>query len=144
MRKGSHFSEELKKKLSRIAKDSFKSGQRKPWNIGIPWSEETKQKMKGHRGEQASHWQGGKIRLSATGYVLSYCPDHPFAMNGRYVYEHRLVMERFLGRYLMTDEQVHHRNGVKDDNRLENLQIVSHPHFGNVKCPYCLQEFLIK
>jgi hypothetical protein len=56
------------------------------------------------------------------GYVLAYAPDHPCATNRGYVYEHRLVMERELGRFLRRDEHVHHRNGKRWDNRIENLE----------------------
>lgn len=74
----------------------------------------------GKRGEKARHWQGGR-RNDSAGYVLIYQPDHPHAYDGLYMSEHRLVMEDYLGRYLSEEEVVHHINGMKDDNRRENL-----------------------
>lgn len=56
------------------------------------------------------------------GYVLKYMPMHPAAVKG-YVPEHRLVMERHLGRRLTKEEVVHHKNFVRSDNDIENLQL---------------------
>lgn len=55
-------------------------------------------------------------------------PEHPRAKsNNGYVFEHILVMEEELGRYLEPEENVHHLNGIKDDNRLENLELWTKP-----------------
>lgn len=78
------------------------------------------------RGESHGGWKGGRHE-NAHGYLLVLMdPDHPFSemrlCNG-YVLEHRLVMAEHLGRPLKCSETVHHVNGDKKDNRINNLQL---------------------
>lgn len=81
-------------------------------------------KYNSHRkGENNSQWKGG--RYLSRGYWLMLKPDHPFCNEDGYVLEHRLVMEQYLGRYLEKWEVVHHINGIKTDNRIENLKLLN-------------------
>ena len=76
-------------------------------------------------------WKGGKT--TNRGYILILKPTHPNCNKMGYVFEHRLVMEKHLGRYLTPEEIVHHK-GTKypiesieniQDNRIENLRLFS-------------------
>lgn len=118
---GKKYSDEYKKAQSERLKNIIRSK-------GVHWS-------KGRvmpEDEKLSHGRkGNKNKLfkpegtNASGYILIYMPDHPHAGVKGKVYEHRLVMEKFLGRYLNSDEIVHHKNGIKADNRIENLEVLS-------------------
>lgn len=67
----------------------------------------------------------GSRYLRRDGYISVYYPKHPDASSNRQVMEHRLVMETVIGRRLTKDEQVHHINGIRNDNRPENLELIA-------------------
>ncbi|MBM4346360.1 MAG: HNH endonuclease [Deltaproteobacteria bacterium] len=97
--------------------------------------------------EQNPNWRGGRYRLGS-GYIGVGIGS------GKYRLEHDLVMEGHLGRSLRSGEHVHHVNGVRDDNRLENLELLSvadharkHARgcvpskWGECQCPACGKVF---
>jgi len=74
------------------------------------------------RGPQCHNWKGGRT-IDDNGYVRIYCREHPNVDSKGYVREHSLVMEKHLGRYLLSGETIHHKNGIRRDNRIENLEL---------------------
>lgn len=80
-------------------------------------------------GKDSHKWKGGRI-IGSDGYVLIYIePESPYSQMVRkgthYVPEHRLIMAQYNNRCLETNEHVHHLNGIKGDNRIDNLQLMS-------------------
>jgi len=75
----------------------------------------------GNRGLGCWNYKGRII--NDQGYVLVHTPNHPHADKDGNVREHRLVMEKSIGRYLTKIEVVHHINEIRDDNRIENLML---------------------
>jgi len=92
------------------------------------WREKISNKIKGLKrelrtGEDAPGWKGGKTNCNGYVYVCAY--NHPNKNASGYVAEHRLVLEEKIGRLLEKWETVHHKNGIRTDNRAENLEILS-------------------
>ena len=131
------------KQLKRLSKAHL--GQ-KPWNKNIPATLEARKKMSiakigKYIGNKSPSWKGG--RTFEGRYIRVWVPKKG------YIAEHRLVMEKFLGRRLLSTEMVHHKNCIRIDNRLENLELIitdgkNRVHWGKVICPFCNNQFGIK
>lgn len=118
-------------------------------NTGRKVSAETRKKLSiAGRGKSKPVTAYYRRRRYVGGYIQIWAPDHPMSNQVGYIYEHRKLMSDNLKRLLLKTELVHHRNGVKDDNRIENLEIVtrkahSNSHATRVECPYCQKGFTI-
>jgi len=84
-------------------------------------------RIRTQRGATSPSWKGGKFKQD--GYVnLWLSPDnffYPMANQDKYILEHRLVFAMALGRCLHSWEEIHHKNGIRDDNRWENLELTT-------------------
>ncbi len=67
----------------------------------------------------------GHKKKRSDGYIAIYFPEHPKSSSDGYIMEHDLIMECYVGRWLKDDEIVHHKNKIRDDNRIENLQLMT-------------------
>lgn len=76
----------------------------------------------GQRGPRNKNWKGGRS-VQRGGYIRIYNPNHPHHNVNGYVFDHRLVMERILGRHLKPGEVVHHIDGNPANNSPGNLRL---------------------
>lgn len=72
------------------------------------------------RGENHAAWKGGRLKGP---YIHVMAKTHPHRNRNGYILEHRLMMEKLIGRHLNPTENVHHINEIKTDNRIENLML---------------------
>lgn len=101
--------------------------------------------MVGRIGPKSWGWKGGRYHMGKGYYTVWIAPDDPMrvmASSKGCVPEHRLVMARHLGRPLERWERVHHKNGRRDDNRIENLELWKHTQPSGIRhadyhCPGC-------
>lgn len=78
-------------------------------------------------GDKAYRWKGGQQQ--SKGYVLLFQPDHPRADKRGYIRRSHLVVEASIGRPVNHREVVHHRNQIRDDDRIENLELLPSQSF---------------
>lgn len=109
-KKGNKIGFESRFKKGNISSTSFKKGHI-PWNRGVNWYKGSLQKRK----SKNPNWKGGKYK-TAEGYIQILTPTG-------YRLEHRVVMENHLKRKLFKWENIHHINGIRNDNRIENLEL---------------------
>ena len=74
--------------------------------------------------ENNPNWKGGRIK-DGGGYIRIKLPNHPRAYSDGYVFEHRIIIESKLKRMLKPEEEVHHIDGDKENNRIDNLLLTT-------------------
>ena len=158
--KNKKWSEEIKKKIGKNRKGKT-AGSNHPL-FGKHHTKEAKEKMRlAHTGKKLSethrkklsevrkghrpyYWKGGRIQ-DRQGYVWLFKPTYPSANKQGYVSEHRFVIEQYIGRLLLSTEEGHHINKIKNDNRPKNLMaFISKPaHHRFHRNPTLIKHFEI-
>lgn len=121
-----HYGSERAEDVAAVIGKSKSSVQHKANRLGLGKDKEKFREIRRNAslGEKSGHFKNYRARTSK-GYIAVYVPSHPYASKAGRVLEHRLVMEKELGMYIPKNFAVHHINGIKDDNRIENLALMT-------------------
>jgi len=112
----------------------------------IHWSKIRKGISPPNKGKTNLH-EGKK--MTSNGYIIVYYPNHPMSDKNGWILEHRLVMANYLNRILKSKEIVHHINGKRDDNKIDNLMLFPNAsthkkfrHYGvkSFICKFCRKD----
>lgn len=79
--------------------------------------------LAGVKGPLHPAWKSG-ARIDKDGYIKTYAPDHPWPRKGGYVFEHVRLIELQVGRRVLPGESVHHVDGDRRNNSINNLQLM--------------------
>lgn len=122
-----HYSSERAEDIGKIISKSKSSVQHKAQRLGIGKDRIGFFQVRSNamKGKNSGNFKGYRRKTSG-GYIICYKPEHPYASKDGLVMEHRLVVEEHLGCILPPEFDVHHLNGDKKDNRIENLAIMTH------------------
>lgn len=107
------------RKLAKRLKRSLGCVHTRAYLLGLKFAKEGYKDVRG--GEKHHNWKGGRVPIGI--YILIYQPTHPYKTQLGYVLEHRLVMEKAIGRYLKPKERVHHIDFDGNNNVIDNLHL---------------------
>lgn len=92
------------------------------------------QSRSGQNTGQRKNWEYQE-RIDKDGYVRCYGVLHPYSNGRKMMQKHIMVMELQIGRQIQSDEVVHHKNGNRQDNRLENLELMTRSEHSKMHGP---------
>lgn len=111
-----------KERKIRISRTCRKNGVGK-WMLGRKANPKFLKMAKNQKGANSPSWKGGKY--TKNGYIFITNHNHPNVRDNGYILEHRLIVEKYLKRFITNKEVTHHVNKIRHDNRVENLMVFS-------------------
>lgn len=122
-----HYASDRSEDIGKVIGKSKSSVQHKANRLGLYKDSEAffDVRSKAMSGKNSGNFKNYR-RKTSKGYIVCYKPEHPYASEKGLVMEHRLIMEKEIGFIIPKSFDIHHINGVKNDNRIENLCLMTH------------------